>query len=355
MKINFGLHFFPDFSPAEKSAEACFRDFLAQVDLVDELGFSFVRIVEHYFEPYGGYSPNPLIFLAAASQRTRKARLIPGALLPIFNNPLKMAGEIAMVDAISEGRAEIAFARAFLPHEFERFGISIDESRARFNEGVEAVRRLLENDRASFSGQFINFKDIPSLPRPTQRPRPPIWIAVLATPESFIEAGRRGYYIMANPIAAGQLAANIRAYREAWREAGHAGQGKIMISFRMLCLADAKEALRIAEAPTMAHNDALIAAARVVEGWGTGKASKDYPGYEKIVARLAAETYEEMIEKGSTWIGNPASVKKQIINYYDAVGGFDEASVNGLPHLQAREVAERSLRLFAKEVMPAFR
>ena len=59
-------------------------------------------------------------------------RLITGAVLPVFNNPLKLAGQIGMVDAISGGRLEVGFARAFLPHEFARFGISMDESRARY-------------------------------------------------------------------------------------------------------------------------------------------------------------------------------------------------------------------------------
>ncbi len=155
----------------------------------------------------------------------------------------------------------------------------MDESRARFNEGVEAVRRLLENEVASFSGKFVQFENITSLPRPTQRPRPPIWIAVLATPESFVEAGRNGYNIMANPIAAGQLAKNLELYREAWRAAGHAGRGRVMISFRTLVMNDGDQARSVARAPTMAHNAALVAAAKVVDGWGTGQLSKDYPGY----------------------------------------------------------------------------
>ena len=79
-------------------------------------------------------------------QRTRRARLVTGAVLPVFNHPLKLAGEIGMLDAISGGRLEVGFARAFLPHEFARFGRSVDESRARFDEGIEQVRRLLEEE-----------------------------------------------------------------------------------------------------------------------------------------------------------------------------------------------------------------
>src|SRR5665213_4064777 len=141
--MQFGVQFFPDVRPEDKSAEAYFRDALDLAEAADLLGYSHVRIVEHYFHYYGGYSPNPIVFLAAASQRTRRARLVTGAVLPAFNHPLKLAGEIGMLDAISGGRLDVGFARAFLPHEFARFGRSLDESRERFTEGMEQVRLLL--------------------------------------------------------------------------------------------------------------------------------------------------------------------------------------------------------------------
>ncbi len=84
MRIDIGLHLFPDTTETEKSPADCYRDFLRIVDLVHDLGFATVRMVEHYYEAYGGCSPNPLILLAAASQRTKKAWLAPGALLPVF-------------------------------------------------------------------------------------------------------------------------------------------------------------------------------------------------------------------------------------------------------------------------------
>ena len=149
------------------------------MSLCDELGYSSVRTIEHYFHPYGGYSPNPLLFLSAAAMKTQKARLLTGAVLPAFNNPLKLAGEIGMLDAISGGRLEVGFARAFLPHEFAHFGVSLDESRERFEEGMEQVRRLLEEPNLSMDGRFHSFKNVTSLPRPTQKPHPPFWIAAL--------------------------------------------------------------------------------------------------------------------------------------------------------------------------------
>src|SRR5438309_105917 len=126
--MQFGVQFFPDVRPEEKSAEAYFQEALDLAEEADRLGYSHIRIVEHYFHYYGGYSPNPIVFLAAAAQRTRRARLVTGAVLPAFNHPLKLAGEIAMLDALSPGRLDVGFARAFLPHEFPRFGRSPGES-----------------------------------------------------------------------------------------------------------------------------------------------------------------------------------------------------------------------------------
>src|SRR5262249_20447031 len=156
----------------------------------------------------------------AAAQRTRTARLVSGAVLPAFNHPLKVAAEIAMVDAISNGRLEAGFARAFLPHEYARFGVDVNTSRARFEEGVEQVRRLLEEERAASQAQCPSSRGPPSLPRPPQTPRPPFWVAALATAESFVNAGKLGYSIMAIPMAGGQMRELIGRYREAWRSAG---------------------------------------------------------------------------------------------------------------------------------------
>src|ERR1700692_289326 len=155
--MKFGVQFFPNFRPADKSAEDYFAQSLDIAEEADELGYTHARSVEHYFERYGGYSPNPILFLAAAAQRTKKMRLITGAVVPAFNNPLKLAGEIGMLDAISGGRFDVGFARAFLPHEFETFGIPLDQSKARFWEGIHQVRRLLEDETVSMKGDFHSF------------------------------------------------------------------------------------------------------------------------------------------------------------------------------------------------------
>ena len=349
--MEFGMQFFPDVGPAEKSGADYWGEALRLSALADALGFTNLRTVEHYFHPYGGYSPNPLIYLTAAAMLTKKARLITGAVLPAFNNPLKLAGEIGMVDAISNGRLEVGFARAFLPHEFGHFGVSLDESRARFDEGVEQVRALLANETASMEGRFHSFKDVTSLPRPTQTPHPPFWIAALATPESFSRAGERGFGVMAIPLAGGQMAELIGLYRDAWAKAGHPGRGRVMLAFHMFCHEDAETAAEIARAPLNAYLKSLVDGAG---HWLKGANSTDYPGYDKIIAGLSKETFETQVAKGAAWVGDPAAIRQTIADYYDRVGGFEIASLQVNFNTIAVEDAERSVRLFSKEVMPHF-
>ena len=187
--MEFGMQFFPCVGPDQRPAAGYFDDCLSLSGLCDEYGYTHIRTVEHYFHPYGGYSPNPIVFLAAASQRSRTARMVTGAVLPVFNNPLKLAGEICMLDAISGGRLEVGFARAFLPHEYQRFGVSLDESVARFDEGMAQVGRLLEEENVTENGRFHSFADVTSLPRPTQKPRPKFWTAAFTTP-AVVREGR---------------------------------------------------------------------------------------------------------------------------------------------------------------------
>ena len=163
--MEFGLQYFPCVGPDQKSGQQYFDECLRLTEYADTYGYSHVRTVEHYFHPYGGYSPNPIVFLSALSQRTQKARIVTGAILPVFNNPLKLAGEIGMLDAICGGRAEIGFARAFLPHEYERFNIDLDESVARFDEGMEQIDLLLTGENVSHDGEFHSFRNVTSLPR----------------------------------------------------------------------------------------------------------------------------------------------------------------------------------------------
>ncbi len=349
--MEFGVQFFPSVGPATKPADQYFAEALRLTESAEALGYTNVRTVEHYFHPYGGYSPNPIVFLAAAAARTTTMRLVTGAVLPAFNHPLKLAGEIGMLDAISGGRAEIGFARAFLPHEFERFGVDLDESRDRFDEGIELVARLLSEEHVAFEGRFHQFPATTSLPRPTQRPHPPFWVAALATEASFIKAGTLGHSLMAIPLAGGKMSALLAAYRDAWRSAGHPGSGRVMLAFHMLCHEDERCAYDLARDRINRYLECLVDAAR---DWMMGSSSVDYPGYDAIIRQLESDSFESQLEQGGVWVGTPATISDQIIAYAEQVGDFEIASMqvsfSDLPY----DEASRSVHLFGTEVLPRF-
>jgi alkanesulfonate monooxygenase SsuD/methylene tetrahydromethanopterin reductase-like flavin-dependent oxidoreductase (luciferase family) len=349
--MKFGMSFFPDVKSDEKSARQYFDESLRLVDWCDVYGYSHVRIVEHYFHPWGGYSPNPIIFLTAASQRTKRARLVTGAVLPAFNHPLKLAGELAMLDAISGGRLDIGFARAFLPHEFRHFGVSMDESVARFEEGIEQVRTLLEGEHVSSDGQFHKYENVTSLPRPTQRPRPPFYIAAVGTPASFARAGRLGYHLMAIPGVGPSPTELLQTYRKAWRSAGHPGHGTIMLAVFMYCHVDREEAIRIAKPRIERHFHAVADAASEHAG---RQLSVDYKNYDKMIEKVRTETFESQLQHHAAFVGTPADIIEQLHEFDRVMGGVDHASMqvnfNDMPYADA----EQSVRLFGEKVIPHF-
>lgn len=346
--MQFGIQYFP-LRGEQGAPSTYFADSIELAAESERLGFTHARVVEHYFHRYGGYSPNPLIFLTAIAQRTRTMRLVTGAVLPVFNNPLKLAGEIGMVDAISGGRLDVGFARAFLPHEFRRFGISTEESHARYREGMRQVHLLLTEEHASDNGRFHSFKDVTSLPRPTQKPRPKFYVAATQSPETFEFSGREGHALMAIPI--GNIRPLIDIYRKAWREAGHPGDGEVMVAFHMFCHSDDAAAREIARDSFDAYFEALN---DCTQDWVTGPDSKDYRGYRESMSKLRTVSLEQQIETGGAWVGSPERIASNIRKCLDAIGRFEHASLQvnfGTLNLQD---SRSSLQLFCNQVMPQF-
>jgi alkanesulfonate monooxygenase SsuD/methylene tetrahydromethanopterin reductase-like flavin-dependent oxidoreductase (luciferase family) len=349
--MKFGVQFFPDVRPEQKPAAQYFAEALTLAEEADRLGFSHIRIVEHYFHYYGGYSPNPIVFLAAAGQRTQRARLVTGAVLPVFNHPLKLAGEIGMLDALSGGRLDVGFARAFLPHEFRRFGRSPDESVARFREGLEQIELLLREENVTHHGRFHVIENTTSLPRPTQKPRPKFYIAAQNTADSFTFAGRMGYSVMAIPLTGAAMRPLLAAYRAAWREAGHPGAGEVMLAFHMFCAEDG-EAARTSASPLLdVYLRSLVDAAG---DWLDGRVSADYPGYDRMIAKLREATAADQIENDAAWIGSPDEIAAQIARTRETFGPYEHASLQVNFNMMPLDAARASLRLFAERVVPRF-
>lgn len=320
--------------------------------MADELGYSHVRTVEHYFRPYGGMTPSPIVFLTAVAARTRRVRLITGAVLPAFSHPIKLAGETAMLDCISHGRLSVGFARAFLPEEFDAFQRSMDESRARFESGITAVRRLWTETDVVYEDDFYRFGPITSSPRPVQRPHPPIIIAAVGTPASFEWAGRQGHGLMVVPYISSfeTLRDNLRRYREAFA-ATHPDRPVPRVQMSLH--------LHVAETDDRAIAEAIEPMTQYVQvfresaaAWA-GRASSNYPGYEQLIGELDAMSMERVLRERRALIGSPDTVERLIRGVLELFGDV-EPSLQTLYGNMPVEQAERSVRLFAAEVMPRF-
>jgi alkanesulfonate monooxygenase SsuD/methylene tetrahydromethanopterin reductase-like flavin-dependent oxidoreductase (luciferase family) len=164
----------------EDTERQLIQDALDQVELADSLGFSHVWEVEHHFLEEYSHSSAPEVFLAAASQRTRQIRLGHGIVLtaPRFNHPARTAERIAMLDLVSNGRVEFGTGESSSEAELGGFGISFEEKRDAWLEGLEvAIRCMTEVPFAGVEGRFVTMPPRNVVPKPVQKPHPPLWVA----------------------------------------------------------------------------------------------------------------------------------------------------------------------------------
>jgi natural product biosynthesis luciferase-like monooxygenase protein len=350
--MKFGINFFPAFRPNQKTTAEYYAQCLRVSERADELGFSSIKTVEHYFHDYGGHSPNPIVLLAAIAARTRCVRPITGAVIPAFNHPIKLAGELAMLDNISYGRLDVGFGRAFIPEEYAAYGLDMQDSRAMFDEGIAAIKRLWTEERVTHEGRFWNFKDVHSMPRPFQKPHPPIWVAAVASEESFVNAAKNGYHIMIVPYAGGleRTAALVKTYRQVWRESGHApGAEQVQMSFHAYVAHTRNDAVQGFIPAMRTYLDVFTEAVSSWEGLKSGQ----YVGYERLVQSISAQTPEGNIEKGYAFVGTPDEVITQVRHLRELFGEHE-------PSLQVTfggvtdDEALRTVDLFAQHIMPAF-
>src|SRR2546426_2260756 len=156
------------------------KDALEQVELADRLGVDYVWEVEHHFLEEYSHSSAPEVFLAAASQRTERIRLGHGIVqLPVgFNHPARVAERIATLDLISDGRVEFGTGESSSEAELGGFEIDRSTKRAQWNEALDAITRMfVETPFAGYDGTFITMPPRNVVPKPLQRPHPPLWVA----------------------------------------------------------------------------------------------------------------------------------------------------------------------------------
>ncbi|MEW2504007.1 LLM class flavin-dependent oxidoreductase [Amycolatopsis sp. NPDC047767] len=350
--MDFGLTFFPVLDEQDKAPRAYYEDCLTLAADADRLGYEHVQVVEHHLGPYGGFSPDPVVLLSAIAARTERLRITTGAVIPAFDHPIKLAGRLAMLDQLTGGRLDVGAGRAFLPHEFSAFGVSIEESRARFSEALRAFVALWTETDAVFDGEFHRFGPVTLTPRPLQRPHPPLFVASASSADSCAAAGREGHNLQVVPtITSGaQFADMLAAYREAFA-ANHPDRTP-RIQVKYTCYLDEDRA-RAWEAAEEGEANYLAKMSGAVESW-RGAATAQYPGYEKLVDKVASADLRKSWEQDKVLIGTAGEVTEQLERVRALIGDDVTVSLHLNTGVTPLAQARWAVAEFAGKIAPQF-
>lgn len=333
--INILTTYHPELDP---SYDVYYRQVLEEVELAEELGWECFMFNEHHFLGYGGLVANPAVLLAAAAARTTRIRLGPCiAILPL-RHPLVSAEDYAMVDAISGGRLEFGIGSGNTEMDYRVFGVTRENDRQRLHEALDVILKTWGNGRSSHRGNFWQFEELTLYPRPIQQPHPPIWVAGTSA-EGLGWAGRNGYNIMTvgHPHPPEKVRLGVEAWKQGLIEAGFDPKQKRCQLHVRTHVNESDERAKEIAIPAISRYDAI---SRI--------------GRRSLTATPAEYDWETMLATGRNNYGTPDQVIQGIHNamrhyYFDTL--TTTFNFGGIPHA----VITKSMRLFAREVMPAFR
>lgn len=315
------------------------EDEMEQLVLAEELGFDAVWIAEHHFSRYG-MAGSPQVFLANLAARTKRIRLGSAVAVLPFNHPLRTAEDYALVDVLSGGRLNFGIGRGYQPGEFENLGLEIGESRKMFDEALSIILQAWTQERVTHEGEYWQIPDAEVLPKPVQRPHPPIYLACTSG-ETNTWSGARAYPTMRAPMVPdAEIAQSRREYVEAAvangqsQEAIDGALGESAVMKHVLVTPNDDDAVNLAKPYVEWYYDYL--GSRLMFGAGREK-----------------QPYEYYLSSGGCFFGSPAKVIDQIEEWQAATGEnylYLWSNMGGVPH----EAVTDSMKLFSEKVMPHF-
>lgn len=322
--------------------------------LAEALGFDAIWVAEHHFDAEFCTIPSPNLLLAAIAQQTERVKLGCGINVLPFHHPLRIAEEGAMLDLLSRGRFQWGIGRGITGHEFHSFALEPARSRTLFNEIHDAVIGAWRTGRMAYEGELIHVPPTDIAPMVVQQPHPPVWVTA-QSPDSVAWAARHDYPAMQIGESLEVGREQVMRYRAAAAEAGVTTTRGGIVPLRMVHVAATDELAR------------EEAASRVLEFWDHSARTtapnykspgpaQDAVGYEYWLrnnpGRHGTLSYESLCEAGLVIAGSPETVVKAIQRQVDALECSHIMCDFWRPSGMAGR--ETSMRLFAKEVMPAF-
>ena len=337
--------------PGETAAQS-FAHSLAQVDAAEAWGLDAMWLAELRFAPERSVLAAPLVLAAAIAQRTQRLRIGTAVQVLPLCHPLRLAEEVATVDQLSEGRLIFGVGRSGFAHTYATYGVSYAESRERFAETLEIVKRAFTEDCFSHRGKYFTYDEVRLAPRPWQTPWPEIRIAV-ASPDTYVEVATLGHpiFVAARTGNLSELAPLVATYREAWRAAGHPGNGAVYLRVPVY-VADSDERAREEPRESILHllryiGDRLTASASAV-------GARAIENRAERGARLQSIDYEEVLREHMI-VGTPGRVVDRLQQLQEELGLDGVLAELNPGSLIPHDRVLAALRLLCHEVMPRFR
>ncbi len=332
------------------SEHRLFKDALEQIELADRLGFDYVWATEHHFLEEYAHSSAPEVFLAAASQRTRNVRLGHGIvqMSPYINHPARVAERIATLDLVSDGRCEFGTGEGATECELGGFNVAQEEKRAMWLEGLQAATRMLvEEPFRGYDGKYFKMAPRNVVPKPLQRPHPPLWLAC-SRRETILLAARLGLgaltFSFVSPEESRQWVRDYYTTLENECEpVGYAVNPQIAITCPFLCDRDEDRVRGLA-----AENHGFFL-------YGLGHYAffgQHEPGRTNVWNNFKTKPENFALPEGRTQdcIGTPDYIRNRRREFEES--GVDQviflSQAGRIPH----DILCSSIELFGREVMP---
>ncbi len=342
--MNFGM--FTDFHVRGGTTQAeAFDESFGQVIEAENLGFDTVWLAEHHFSPERAVLASPMIVASAICARTERIRIgLAVQVLPL-TNPLRVAEEAATVDHISKGRFEFGIGRSGLTRYYQGYNVLYEESRPRFLEALAIITKAWEQDQFSYAGQFHSYENVTVVPKPFQKPHPPITVAV-AGAETFPLIGSMGHSIFVSMnTPKEQLTERLTSYKQSRKESGIREPGGISI----------RVPVYVAETTDKAHSEPEESARHALS-YAAQELSQTAASVEAAARMhtMANTPYSEILAN-RVLFGTPDEIVDRLNGLqeeFGITGLVMECNYGGrIPY----EQVINSLRLLSEKVMPNFK
>src|ERR1700751_4978940 len=331
------FHCRPDQAPAEAFEEA-----LAQIEAADRWGLDAIWLAEIHQQARRSVMTAPLTVASAIAARTRRIKIGTGVQVLPLCHPLRLAEETATVDQISNGRLLFGVGRSGNPRSYVAYGVPYSESRERFLETLDIVKKAWTEERFSYEGKYWHFDNASAVPQPFQKPFPPIRVAA-ASEETFPSLGEAGYpiFVAVRSGSLSGLAPDLAAYRQAYKAAGHPGEGEVYLRLT----------LHIAPTDRQARNEAEES---IMSGYRTlSTRLENSPNRRRAAEEQTVRTvsYDEVM-RDKVIIGGPARVADRLQQLHDELGLNGILAELNFGALIPPEPMTRSLQLLCEKVRP---